>query len=51
MTLIGEHYSDFNHYLDFCVSITGFLTIASVKRGVLLFQEACRECRELQELE
>ena len=50
MTLIGEHYSDNNHYLVYCVSITGFLTTTSVMRGALLFQEAYRSAESFKNL-
>jgi len=48
MTLIGEHYSDNNHYLVYCVSITGFLATTSVMRGALLFQEAYRSAESFK---
>jgi len=50
MTLIGQHYSDNNHYLVYCVSITAFLATALVMRGALLFQEAYRSAESFKNL-
>ena len=44
----NTHYSDNNHYIVYCVSFTDFLAATSVKRGVLLFQEAYRSAESFK---